>query len=121
MHDPFSSRRRSLARAVLLQAATVVVVALGFLVKGPPWSLGALAGGGVVVTGAWLSGRLALGRRADPAAGALLRVLGGVLVKWCVVLGGLLVAVVVAGLPPVAVLVGVVAALVVQMATLVRR
>lgn len=113
--------RRLAQRAIVWQAVAVALVALALLVLGVPWSLGALAGGGAVAAGGWLSSVIALGGGVNPAAGALARMLVGVLAKWAVVLVVLALAVGVGGLPPVAALVGVVAALVMQMLAMARR
>lgn len=122
MHDPISTHRRALAQAVVPQAGVTALVALAaLLLKGAAWSLGVVAGGAAIVAGGWLSGRLALGGGVAPGASVLLRILGGVLAKWVVVVVVLSAAVAWAGLPPVAVLSGTLAALVAQILALVRR
>ncbi|WP_236621736.1 hypothetical protein [Luteimonas huabeiensis] len=113
--------RRLAQRAIVWQAVAVALVAGAFLAKGPSWALAALAGGGAVAVGGWLSGAIALGGGANPAAGALARLLLGVLAKWAVVLLVLGLAVGAGGLPPIAALVGVVAALATQMLAMASR
>ena len=113
--------RRLAQRALAWQAVAVALVALAFLVKGWPWALAALAGGGAVAVCGWLSSAIALGGGIAPAGGALARVLIGVLAKWAVVLAVLVLAVGAGGLPPVAVGTGVIVALVTQMLAMASR
>ena len=113
--------RRVAQRAIVWQVIAVALAAGALLLlRGMPWALGALGGGGAVVVGSALSGLLALGGGVSPATGALARMLLGVLVKWVVVIGVLVLAVGVAGLPPAAVLAGVIAAMVAQVLAMAR-
>jgi ATP synthase protein I len=113
--------RRVAQRALVWQMLAVALVAGALLLfRGMPWALGGVGGGGAVVAGSALSGLLALGGGVSPATGALARMLLGVLVKWVVVIGVLVLAVGVAGLPPVAVLAGVIAAMVAQVLAMAR-
>jgi ATP synthase protein I len=122
LRDPISAHRRVLAQAVVPQAVATALAAVAALAfRGAPWSLGVLAGGGATLVGGWLSMRLALGGGVGPGTTALLRVLGGVLVKWVVVIAVLLAAVAWAGWPPAAVLAGALVALVAQVVALARR
>ena len=82
----FAAGRRLAQRALAWQAVAVALTALAFLVKGWPWALAALAGGGSVALGGWLHSAIALGGGVAPAGGALARVLVGALAKWAVVL-----------------------------------
>lgn len=121
MLTSFAAGRRLAQRALAWQAVAVALTALAFLVKGWPWALAALAGGGSVAVGGWLHSAIALGGGAAPAGGALARVLVGALAKWAVVLAVLVLAVGVGGLPPVAVGVGVIVGLVTQMLAMASR
>ncbi len=109
------SGHRMVVRAAVVSAVATGLAAIVFLLfAGIGWASGVLSGGGAVVLGAWLSSRLALGGGVSPAIGALGRLVAAVVVKWILVLAVLLLAVVVAGWPPVAVLTGVVVALLAQ-------
>lgn len=122
MRDPISAHRRALAQAVVPQViATVLAAAAALLLRGGVWSLGVLAGGVAIIAGSWLSQRLALGGGVAPGTSALLRILGGVAVKWVVVIALLLAAVAWAGWPAVAVLAGTLVALVAQVVALARH
>lgn len=118
MLNSIAADRRLAQRAVAWQAAAVAVLALVFLAKGEVWSLAALAGGGSVVIGGEISRRIALGGGIASAAGALGRLVSGVMAKWLVVVVGLVLAVGVAKLPAAAALAGVVLALAVQLPAL---
>ena len=122
MHDPIAASRQSIARAVAVQMVAVALAAAGcFLLKGGVWGFGVLAGGIGMATGGGLSSRIALGGGVAPATGALARLIVAMLAKWVVVLVVLVVAVAVAGWPPVAVLAGVIVALVAQVLALAGR
>lgn len=114
MLTSIAAGRRLSWRAILWQLVAVAVVALAFLVKGPVWSLAAAVGGSAVVLGGWLFGVIALGGGVNASTGVLARMLLGVLLKWVVAIGVLVVGVG-AGLPPLPLLAGVVVALVMQM------
>lgn len=105
MHDPIAASRRSALRAVAIQAAAVMPVALVFLLQGVPAALAALVGGLGLAAGnaaaAWLSLR---GIERAPVAFA--RLLAGMLAKWCVVLAVLSVALGPLRLPPLPLLCG---------------
>lgn len=113
--------RRVAQRAIVWQVFAVALAAVAlFLLRGGAWAAGGLGGGGAVIAGSALSGLLALGGGVSPATGALARMLLGVLVKWVVVIGVLVLAVGVAGMPPAAVLTGVIAAMVAQVLAIAR-
>lgn len=98
----------------------VALLALPWLVKGAAWSAAAFCGGLVVVLGGWLSGRIALGGGVQSSAAALSRLLAGMMLKWVVVIAGLAAAAG-AGLPPLPMLAGVVAALLTHMLAVTGR
>lgn len=89
------------------------VVALAWLVQGPLSALGAAVGGLAIAAGTWLFRHIALGGGVQSSAGAMGRLLTGLMFKWVVVVGGLAAGVAL-GLPPMPVLTGVLAALVAQ-------
>lgn len=98
----------------------ILVASLPWLIKGALWALAAAVGGLVVVTGAWLFGRIALGGGVQSSSGAVGRLLTGLMLKWVVVIGGLAAGVAL-GLPPMPVLTGVITALVAQMLAMTGR
>ena len=109
MRNSMAAGRRLALRAVTLQAAVAAVVALAFLLEGSASALAAGMGGGAVVAG---SAVYALRTFAGGPAGAgmaLARLLVGLLLKWGVVLGTLLIALAWLRLPPMPLLVGAVA------------
>ena len=114
MFNPLAAGPRLVRRTVTHQGIAVAALALVLLAKGSAWSLGAVAGGAAVVVGGALYGVLALGGGIAPAAGALARLVLGLLAKWIVVIVVLFSAIAVAKLPPLAVIGGVVVALVAQ-------
>lgn len=101
-------------RAIVWQAVAATVTVLAFLVKGVDWAMAAALGAFAIALGGWLSSVIALGGGVNPSAAALARLLAGVAVKWLVAGAVLVLAVVVAGLPPLPALVGVVVALLAQ-------
>ena len=84
MHDPIATSRRTVMRAVVVQAAVVGLVALLFLlVKGGWQALAALVGGMAMVAGNALVALTALGG-VVPARVAFARLLLGTALKWLV-------------------------------------
>ncbi len=118
MFDPLAAGPRLVRRTVTRQGIAVAALALALLAKGSAWALGAVAGGGAIIVGGALYGALALGGGIAPAVGALARLVLGLLAKWFVVIATLSVAIAVAKLPPLAVIGGVVVALVAQVLAL---
>lgn len=110
MHDPLSAGRRLASRALLWQAGATVLVALAFLASGAPSALAAAVGGGAVVIGALVAALVALGGGVQPAGMAMGRLLVGVALKWFVVLAILAFGLAGLRLPPLPLLVGVLAA-----------
>lgn len=112
----FAAEGRRLARrAIVWQAAAVAVAALAFLAKGADWALAVALGGAAIAVGGWLSSVIALGGGVNPSMVALARLMAGVVLKWVVVAGALLLGMTLAGLPPLPMVVGVVVALVAQL------
>ncbi|WP_243708018.1 hypothetical protein [Luteimonas arsenica] len=118
MFNPLAAGPRLVRRTVTRQGIAVAALALALLAKGSAWALGAVAGGGAIIVGGALYGVLALGGGIAPAVGALARLVLGLLAKWFVVIATLFIAIAVAKLPPLAVIGGVVVALVVQVLAL---
>lgn len=121
MTTTIAAGRQLARRAAVWQAVVLSVLALAFLPKGGGWALAAVVGGGAVAVGNWISGAVALGGGVGPAAGVLGRLLAGMVLKWALVIAALVLGAGVGGLPPLAILSGVVAALVVQVLALARR
>lgn len=114
MFDPLAAGPRLVRRTITRQGIAVAALALALLAKGSAWALGAAAGGVAIIVGGALYGALALGGGIAPAAGALSRLVLGLMGKWVVVIAALFFAIAVAKLPPLAVIGGVVVALVAQ-------
>lgn len=114
MLNPLAAGSRLVRRTITWQVVAVAALALALLAKGSTWALAAAVGGAAITAGGALYGVLALGGGIAPAAGALSRLVLGLLAKWFVVIGTLGVAIAVVRLPPLAVIAGVVVALVAQ-------
>ncbi|MBS0486850.1 MAG: ATP synthase subunit I [Proteobacteria bacterium] len=115
MQNSTAAGRRLAIRVVAAQAVATALVAAGFAWRGWDDALAVLAGGGVVVVGTVvLALRLFAG--APAAAGTVLaRMIVGNLLRWCVIGVGLYLAMVVARLPGLPVLAGLIAALLPQL------
>ena len=115
MHDPVARSKRMVMQAALRQmlAVALVAVAAGLLApQGLRFCLGVFIGGMAVALGSWLSSRIALAGGVAPANVVLVRWFAGIVVRWGVFLVVMLGAVVAWKLPPLALLLGVLAALV---------
>lgn len=115
MQNSIAAGRRLAIRVVAAQAAATALVAAGFAWRGWDAALAVLAGGGAVVLGTAV---LALRLFAGPPAAAgtvLARLIVGNLLRWCVIGAGLYLAMVVAKLPGLPVLAGLIAALLPQL------
>jgi ATP synthase protein I len=115
MQNSIAAGRRLAIRVVAAQAVATALVAAGFAWRARDDALAVLAGGGVVVVGTVvLALRLFAG--APAAAGTVLaRMIVGNLLRWCVIGVGLYLAMVVARLPGMPVLAGLIAALLPQL------
>jgi ATP synthase protein I len=108
--NSLASGRRLALRITLLQLAVAASAGLAFLVLGHREAISAAAGATVVAIGtALLSMRFFSGL--SGAGVALSRLLTGMILRWIVVVGGLVVILVEFKLPPLAALTGLVAAL----------
>jgi ATP synthase protein I len=107
--NSLASGRRLALRIVLLQLAVALLAGLLFLVLGRREALAAAAGATLVALGtALLSARFFSGLHG--AGFALGRLLTGMLLKWIVLIGGLVVILFHYKLPPLAAMTGLVAA-----------
>lgn len=121
MRNSVAAGRRLAFRIVLCQLALTAAVAAGFAFGGPQAALGAGIGGGLVAM-ATAAFALRLFGPVAPSAGATLsRLIGGIALKWLLLGGGLYLAIAKAGLPPLAVLAGVLAGLAGNLAGLLVR
>ncbi|MDO5610927.1 MAG: hypothetical protein Q4G62_09210 [Pseudomonadota bacterium] len=115
MFDPVARSKRMVRQAALRQmlAVALVAVAAGWLApSGLRFGLGVLVGGVAVVLGSLLAARIALTEGVAPANVVLVRWFAGVVIRWGVFLVVMIGAVAVWKLPPLALLIGVLAALV---------
>ncbi|WP_343226220.1 hypothetical protein [Lysobacter sp. 5GHs7-4] len=110
MHDPLSTGRRLASRAIAWQAGATALTALAFLPLGARHALAGAVGGGAVFAGAVVAAWMALGGGVQPAGAAIGRLLAGVMLKWVVVFLVLGLGLAVLRLPPLPMLVGVLAA-----------
>jgi ATP synthase protein I len=118
VHNSIAAARRLAVHMVAAQAGATIIVGLLFLLKGIQFAFAALSGGMVVALGTAL---LALRMFAPPLAGGrtvMARLAVGLLLKWMIVLGGLFLILVRLKLPPLPAIVGVGAAMLVNMLAL---
>jgi len=98
-----------------LQALVAVITALPWLLRSPIEALGAATGGLVVALGTWLLARGMFGGSGFSAASAFNGLIVGFLARWMVIATGLALAIGWARLPPLAVVCGLIVALLVQL------
>ncbi len=106
--------RRLVLRAAVWQTGAVLLVALLFLPWGLPRAIAAVVGGLAIVVGALLAAWMAFGGGVLGAVSAVLRLVAGMVVKWVVVIGVLVVGAGLYKLPPLPLLAGVITGLVAQ-------
>ena len=114
MLNSVAAGRRQAYRILIAQAIVAGLVALVFLVQGHRAALGALLGGGAVVLGSALMAWRAFGGGAAGAGATLLRLVGGLALKWFAIIAALWLALAQLHLPPWSVVAGMGAALVVS-------
>lgn len=120
MHDPIAASRRSALRAAAMQAAVALLVALAFLAgDGRRAAFAAAIGGLALALGNVLATLLSL-RGAVPARFAFAALLAGTAAKWLVVFVALGIGLRAWQLPPLPMLVGLVAGLMAWLAGLRR-
>ncbi|MEO8748184.1 MAG: ATP synthase subunit I [Rhodanobacter sp.] len=116
MINSIAASRRLAARMLAWQIALVLVAALLFLLQGRRAALATALGGMLVVLGtALLSAQLFGGRQRIGAGMALIDLLVGMALKWLVFIVGLYVLLALWRMPGIAVLVGMGAAMVVNL------
>lgn len=114
MLNSVATGRRLVLRAAVWQTAAVLLVALLFLLWGVPQTVAAATGGLAIVVGALLAAWMAFGGGVLGAVSAVLRLVAGMVVKWVVVIGVLVVGAGLYKLPPLPLLAGVITGLVAQ-------
>ncbi|MFN3841860.1 MAG: hypothetical protein ACK4RW_01170 [Rehaibacterium terrae] len=110
MHAPMAAGKRLTRRCVLAQLAVAAGLGLLFWPWSAPAALAAALGGGVMAAGTAVAGWRGFSRAAPAAGDALWRLVGGLLIKWLVVLLGLLLGLALWLLPPLPLLAGLLAA-----------
>ena len=113
--------QRKALRAAALQLLVVLLVAALFLLRGVPQALAAALGGVAMVLGGLAVARIALGGGVVGAGTAMMRLLAGMVLKWAVVFGVLLVGLGAWKLPPLPLVAGLLTGLVAQALTVIRR
>ena len=114
MLNSVATGRRLVLRAAVWQTVAVLLVALLFLPWGLPRAVAAVVGGLAIVVGALLAAWMAFGGGVLGAVSAVLRLVAGMVVKWVVVIGVLVVGAGLYKLPPLPLLAGVITGLVAQ-------
>ena len=112
MLNTLAAGRRQARRVLTAQAVATAGVALAFLIQGPGAALAALTGGAAVTLGSALMAWRTFGGGVGGAGVALLRLFGGLALKWLVIVGALYLALARWELPPLPLLAGLGAALV---------
>lgn len=115
MYDPVARSKRMVRQAALRQMlAVTLVAALAAMAsaQGLRFAAGVFAGGLAVALGSWLGARIALASGVVPANVVLLRWFAGIVIRWGVFLVVMMGAAAIWKLPPLALLLGVVVALV---------
>lgn len=121
MLNSLASGRQVAMRTLVWQLLATALVAALWLLSGPQAAIAAGVAGVALALGNWLASRLALAKQAPGAGIALAGVLVGTALKWVLVLGVAWLAVAVFRLPPAALLTGVVAAVLAQFASVLKR
>jgi hypothetical protein len=101
-----AANRRLAYRAVAAQVAIATLMVLAFLLQDVRAAQAAAVGGGAVVLGSLLLTWWSLATTAPSAGQALAGLLVGIVLKWCVVIGALYLALARFGLPPLPLLAG---------------
>ena len=114
MLNSVAAGRRLVLRAAAWQGLAVLLVAALFLLWGVPQALAAAVGGATIVAGALLAAWMAFGGGVLGAVSAVLRLVAGMVVKWVVVIGVLVMGAGLYKLPPLPLLAGVITGLVAQ-------
>lgn len=112
MLNSVAAGRRQARSVVAFQAIVTFAAALVFLVQGTDAALSALMGGGAVTVGSALMAWRAFAGGVSGAGLALMRLFGGLALKWLVIVAALYLALARLALPPLPLLAGLCAALV---------
>jgi len=118
--NPVARSKRMVRQAALRQMLVVALVAVvaGLLApQGLRFGLGVAVGGVAIVLGSWMASRIALTEGVAPANVVLVRWFAGIVVRWGVFLVVMIGAAAVWKLPPAALLLGVLAALIAYVVT----
>lgn len=111
MFNSLIANRRLALRMVAFQALVATAVAAAFLLQDPRSAVSAAMGGGAVTMGSLALAWRSMFGPAYSGGLALARLLGGLLLKWFVILGVVYIALVRFGLPPLPLFVGLVLAM----------
>lgn len=120
MFDPVARSKRMVRQAALRQmlvVALVAVVAGWWAPQGLSFGLGVAVGGVAIVLGSWLASRIALTEGVAPANVVLVRWFAGIVIRWGIFLVVMIGAAAVWKLPPAALLLGVLVALIAYVVT----
>src|SRR5580698_4859715 len=107
--NSIASGRRLALRLLLWQLFAAMIVGLAFSVRGYRWAIAAAAGAVIVALGNGLLS-VRLFSQVNGAGMALARLLTGMILKWIVIVGGLIMIMFQYKLPPLAAISGLVAA-----------
>ncbi|MEO7199719.1 MAG: ATP synthase subunit I [Dokdonella sp.] len=118
MRNSIAAGRRIATRLVLTQGAVALLLALLFSVSSLSAAMGAFAGSSLIMLGTALLAARAFAPDTRRGGTALTRMVAGLLLKWVIVLGGLFLLLVHWRLPPGPVVIGLVAALLVNLMAL---
>ncbi|HEX7341002.1 MAG TPA: ATP synthase subunit I [Rhodanobacteraceae bacterium] len=118
MDNSLAGGRRLAAKVILTQAVVALIVGLAFLARDVPSAIGALAGGLVAAVGSAMLALRVFARAATGPTAMLARFVVGSALKWIVVIVGLYLIVAVWKLPAMPVFAGLVAAMLVTVASL---
>lgn len=121
MQNSVAAGRRLARRATAHQVVAVVAAALACLALGIESTLAVALGGGAVTLGAALSATWSLRPEVVPSGVALARMVGGVVLKWCVFFLLFSAGLLLWRLPALPLLAGVLIALAAQFVAVVRR
>lgn len=115
IRNPHALGQRLARRLSGLQALAAIAFALPWLLRGPREAIAALVGGLMIALGTWLLGRGMFGGAGVSATRAFTGLIVGSLVRWMTIAIGVVLAIGWAKLPPMALLYGLIVALMVQL------
>ncbi|MCB1561482.1 MAG: ATP synthase subunit I [Xanthomonadales bacterium] len=121
MQNSLVAGRRAAIRTAITQVVVTLVLALMFWLLGSREAIAAAVGGAAATLGSALMAWRAVGGGVASGGAALMRLLGGMALKWLVVMAALYWALAVARLPPGPLLIGLGAALVVPILNLKKQ